>query len=174
MSPDRRNSGGRPADRCRSEAPRSIISSRKRSSGDSRRIDVEDGSSGNLTLPPVPEPSEVVTGGGGDDEERIQVLAFSRPEEEKARLLALTFRIVVARHRIGVIDGGMQRKILEARAEFRRQYAGREEVVEFFEPDRFSSALSIQDNILFGRVAFEQANAQTRISALVREVAGDL
>jgi len=95
-------------------------------------------------------------------------------EEEKARLLALTFRIVVARHRIGVIDGGMQRKILEARAEFRRQYAGREEVVEFFEPDRFSSALSIQDNILFGRVAFEQANAQTRISALVREVATEI
>jgi energy-coupling factor transporter ATP-binding protein EcfA2 len=94
-------------------------------------------------------------------------------EEEKARLLALTFRLVVAEHRLGVIDETMQRKIVEARAEFRRRYTDREDVVEFFEPDRFSSALSVQDNILFGRVAFEQANAQARINALVREVAAE-
>jgi len=96
------------------------------------------------------------------------------PDNEKARLLALTFRLIVARHRLGVIDDEMQRKIVEARAEFRRRYVDREDVVEFFDPDRFSSALSIQDNLLFGRVAFEQANAQARVSALVREVAREV
>jgi ABC-type multidrug transport system fused ATPase/permease subunit len=95
-------------------------------------------------------------------------------EGEKARLLALTFRIVVAQHRIGVIDDARQRKIVEARAEFRRRYTGREDFVEFFDPDRFSSTLSIQDNILFGRVAFEQANAQARLSSLVREVVAEV
>jgi len=95
-------------------------------------------------------------------------------DEEKAQLLALTFRIVVARHRLGVIDDERQRKIVAARAEFRRRYTDREDIVEFFEPGRFSSTLSIQDNILFGRVAFEQANAQTRVSALVREVATEV
>jgi len=95
-------------------------------------------------------------------------------EEEKARLLALTFRLIVARHRLGVIDDDMQRKIVEARAEFRTRYADRPDVVEFFDPDRFSSSLSIQDNLLFGRVAFEQANAQARVSALVRGVAGEV
>ena len=92
-------------------------------------------------------------------------------DEEKARLLALTFRFVSARHRLGVIDEARQHKIVEARAEFRRRYASREEVVEFFDPDRFSSTLSIQDNILFGRAAFDQANAQTVLNAVVREVA---
>ena len=95
-------------------------------------------------------------------------------EEEKARLLALTFRIVVAQHRIGVIDEARQRKIVEARAEFRRRYAGREDYVEFFDPDRFSSTLSIQDNILFGRIAFDQANAQGKLSAVVREVVAEV
>jgi len=95
-------------------------------------------------------------------------------DNEKARLLALTFRLIVARHRLGVIDDEMQRKIVEARAEFRRRYNNRDDVVEFFDPDRFSSALSIQDNLLFGRVAFEQANAQARVSALVREVAREV
>ena len=95
-------------------------------------------------------------------------------DEEKARLLALTFRLVAAQHRLGVIDDGMQQKIVEARAEFRRRYTNREDVVEFFEPDRFSSTLSIQDNILFGRVALEHANAQGRVNALVREVAAEV
>ena len=84
-------------------------------------------------------------------------------DEEKARLLALTFRIVPARHRLGVLDesgrSNMMDGIVAARAEFRRRYAERDDVVDFFDPDRFSPALSIQDNILFGRVAFEQANA---------------
>jgi len=91
--------------------------------------------------------------------------------DEQARLLALTFRLVVAQHRIGAIDEVIQRKIVAARAEFRRRHADWEDVVEFFDPHRFSSALSVQDNILFGRVAFEQANAQARVAALVREVA---
>jgi energy-coupling factor transporter ATP-binding protein EcfA2 len=97
----------------------------------------------------------------------------STSDEEKARLLALTFRLVLAQHRLGVIDDAMQRKIVEARAEFRRRYGDRD-VVEFFEPDRFSSTLSIQDNILFGRVALEHANAQARVNTLVREVAAEV
>jgi ABC-type multidrug transport system fused ATPase/permease subunit len=34
--------------------------------------------------------------------------------------------------------------------------------------------LSIQDNILFGRVALEHANAQARVNTLVREVASEV
>jgi energy-coupling factor transporter ATP-binding protein EcfA2 len=93
--------------------------------------------------------------------------------EEQARFLALTFRLVLAQHRLGVIDDAMQTKIVAARAEFRRRYGNRD-VVEFFEPDRFSSTLSIQDNILFGRVALEHANAQGRVNTLVREVATEV
>jgi ABC-type multidrug transport system ATPase subunit len=94
-------------------------------------------------------------------------------ERDKARLLALTFRLVKARHRLGIMDDAMTDRILSARAEFRRRYQDREDICEFFEPDRFSAALSIQDNILFGRVAFEQASAQGRISAMVREIAAE-
>jgi ABC-type multidrug transport system fused ATPase/permease subunit len=94
--------------------------------------------------------------------------------QARSRLLEITFRLVPAQHRLGVIDDQMQRKIVEARAEFRRRYADRSDVIEFFDPDRVSSALSIQDNILFGRVAYEQANAVTRVAALYREVAMEL
>ncbi len=92
-------------------------------------------------------------------------------ERDKSRLLALTFRLVMSRHRLGVMDETMPRRVVAARQEFSRRFAGRNDICEFFQPDRFAEALSIQDNILFGRVAFDQANAQARISALVREIA---
>jgi formylglycine-generating enzyme required for sulfatase activity len=49
--------------------------------GDHRVIEVEDGSAGNLTLPPVPDGAEVVIGGGNDADERIEAVAFRRPAE---------------------------------------------------------------------------------------------
>jgi ABC-type multidrug transport system fused ATPase/permease subunit len=92
--------------------------------------------------------------------------------QDKARLLALTFRLVRARHRLGIMEGSMQARLVDARNEFRRRYHDRG-VVEFFDPDRFSPALSVQDNMLFGRVGFDQASAQSRISALVRDIASE-
>ena len=94
------------------------------------------------------------------------------PERGKSMLLALTFRLVLSQHRLGVVDDALQAKIVRARAEFGRRFADRD-VVEFFDPDRFNSVLSLQENILFGRVSLEQANAQSRISALVRDVASE-
>jgi ABC-type multidrug transport system fused ATPase/permease subunit len=95
------------------------------------------------------------------------------PERDKARLLALTFKLVKARHRLGVLDESVPAKIVAARAAFQRRYEGRTEICEFFQPDRFSAALSVQDNILFGRVAFDQASAQSRVNALVRRIADE-
>ncbi|HTL77542.1 MAG TPA: ABC transporter ATP-binding protein [Casimicrobiaceae bacterium] len=90
-------------------------------------------------------------------------------DRDKARLLALTLRAVKARHRLGVMDESMPERIVKARGEFRKRF-GESGVVEFFDVDRYSAALSVQDNILFGRVAYEQASAQGRISALVRDI----
>jgi ABC-type multidrug transport system fused ATPase/permease subunit len=94
-------------------------------------------------------------------------------ERDKSRLLALTFRLIRSRHRLGILDEAMPKRLVAARQEFARRYQGRDDICEFFQPDRFSAALSIQDNILFGRVAFDQANAQARISTLVRDIASD-
>jgi len=94
------------------------------------------------------------------------------PPRDKARLLALTMRAVKARHRLGVMDESMPDRIVKARAEFRKRFAD-SGVVEFFDVDRYSAALSVQDNILFGRVAYEAASAQGRISALVRDIGVD-
>ena len=52
---------------------------------DGRRIlDVEDGSGGNLTVPPAAPLVDVVSGGGDDGDERIDAVAFRRPATQAA------------------------------------------------------------------------------------------
>jgi ABC-type multidrug transport system fused ATPase/permease subunit len=91
--------------------------------------------------------------------------------ENKARLLDLVFRLVLAQHRLGVIDDSLQGRIVAARAEFHRRYKARDDIVEFFLPDRMSATLSIEDNLLFGRIAAEHASARGQVIALVRDIA---
>jgi formylglycine-generating enzyme required for sulfatase activity len=49
-----------------------------------RILDVEDGSGGNLTVPPEAPLVEVVSGGSEDGEERIEAVTFRRPETRSA------------------------------------------------------------------------------------------
>jgi ABC-type multidrug transport system fused ATPase/permease subunit len=42
--------------------------------------------------------------------------------------------------------------------------------VEFFDPERYSSAISIQDNILFGRLSYGKPRSASEVGALVGEV----
>jgi formylglycine-generating enzyme required for sulfatase activity len=49
-----------------------------------RVLDIEDGSGGNLTVPPVAPPVEVVSGGGEDADERIEAVTFRRPATQAA------------------------------------------------------------------------------------------
>jgi putative ABC transport system ATP-binding protein len=85
---------------------------------------------------------------------------------DRARLLSLPFKLIDARHRIGVIDDELKTRILAARAELRRTIGSG---VAFFEPDRYNAAATIQDNILFGKVAYGVARAEARVGKLVAE-----
>ncbi len=94
---------------------------------------------------------------------------------DRERLIALTFKLIPARHRLGLIEEPLQARVLEARRRFREQLpAELKDAVAFFEADRYTAAASLQDNILFGKVAYGQAQAAERISELIGEVLADL
>ena len=46
---------------------------------------VEDGSGGNLTVPPEAPLAQVVSGGGDEDDERVEAVAFRRPVQQAQR-----------------------------------------------------------------------------------------
>ena len=91
--------------------------------------------------------------------------------EDRARLLTLPLKLVDARHRLGLIDKAFKARAIESRRALREKLPEKlRRKIAFFEPDTYNAAISIQDNILFGRIAYGQAKAQASVNAAILEV----
>jgi putative ABC transport system ATP-binding protein len=96
-------------------------------------------------------------------------------EADRDRLLALPFKLIAARHRLGLIDEAFEARVLQARRQFAQQLPdGMKGAVEFFDAARYNSSASLQDNILFGKVVTGHADAGAKIGALLHEVVDEL
>lgn len=90
---------------------------------------------------------------------------------ERERLMGLTFKLVPARHRLGLVDDAIRERIVSARRPFAEHLPDElHDEIAFFDLDNFTAGATIQDNILFGKVAYGQANAVSQVGALVGEV----
>lgn len=96
------------------------------------------------------------------------------PEEDRVLLLSLPFKLIPARHRLDLIDDALQPRLVEARKALYAALGEDNEFVRFFNPEKFNPAITIQDNILFGRLAYGQARAQSRVGELIRETVEEL
>jgi putative ABC transport system ATP-binding protein len=92
-------------------------------------------------------------------------------KEDRVKLLSLPFKLIPARHRLDVVDESMQQRLLEARRVFRADLPPKaRQQIEFFDPQLYNAAASVQDNILFGKIAYGESDAPVRIPAIVAEV----
>src|SRR5262249_3757686 len=92
-------------------------------------------------------------------------------KQDRAKLLSLPFKLVPARHRLDVLDDRIQSRLLEARKVFHANLPSQaRRQIEFFDPERYNAAASVQDNILFGKIAYGEADAPVRIPEVLREV----
>lgn len=96
-------------------------------------------------------------------------------EEDRRRLLSLPFLLQPARHRLGVVDDDLRERLLAARRRFASSLPEPlRDRIQFFDSQRYNAAASIQDNILFGKVAYGQARAAERVKGLVTEAIEEL
>jgi putative ABC transport system ATP-binding protein len=90
-------------------------------------------------------------------------------------LLALPFKMIPARHRLGLMDDAFEARILQARRYFAENLpAEMRGGVEFFDVERYNATASLQDNVLFGKIATGQAQASARIGAMLHEILEEL
>jgi len=95
----------------------------------------------------------------------------SLPQADRDRLASLAFPYMEARHRLGLIDGDLETRLLAARRSFAQSLP--EELkgaVEFYDRSRYIAAASVQDNMLFGRLVYGQAQAAAKIGKIIGEV----
>jgi ABC-type multidrug transport system fused ATPase/permease subunit len=90
---------------------------------------------------------------------------------DQERLIGLALRYNESRHRLGLLEPGLEERILVARADFARMLpVSLKSAIEFYDEARFCAAASIQDNLLFGRIAADQAGALEAVQEVTRRV----
>lgn len=101
---------------------------------------------------------------------------YSRLKEaDRRRLLDLPFKLIPARHRLGLIDDELRDKLLKARRYFRENLPkDLTNSIEFFNPDRWNHASNVLDNLLFGKIVYGQAQATEKILAMISSLLGEL
>lgn len=91
-------------------------------------------------------------------------------QHDKRRLMSLPFKLIVARHRLGLITEPIQQTILEARRRIHALAETENLGIEFFDESRYNPRISVQDNILFGKLAYGQAHGQQKVNELIADV----
>ncbi|WP_414471735.1 ABC transporter transmembrane domain-containing protein [Microvirga sp. M2] len=96
-------------------------------------------------------------------------------QEERTRLLALPLAYIEARHRLGLLDDELRRRIVEARS-FVRDTLEKDDAtgVEFYDPEGICMAAPLRDNLLFGRVNYQVADARHRVAEAIAAVVREL
>jgi putative ABC transport system ATP-binding protein len=103
---------------------------------------------------------------------RVQGKTFDAlNEEDRTRILALTFPYVEPQHRFGVLTPEIMARIVALREEFLKNLpASLKDSIEPYDPDRYTTAATLLDNVLLGRIAHQHSDEGEHIRRLVREV----
>jgi putative ABC transport system ATP-binding protein len=113
---------------------------------------------------------------GGDlaeFEELIGRVATRRRSEaaraDRDRLISLALAYSEPRHRLGLVDASLERRIVAARKSFREMISPEiGSSVEFYDPEHYNFAAPVRDNLLFGRVTYGVAGAEDKIAGVMR------
>jgi len=95
----------------------------------------------------------------------------SMEQEDRDRFLALPFMLIPARHRLGLITDEIKARILKARQEFASNIPDSlRGSIEFYSEEKYNGSASLQDNILFGKIASDKADSSEQVGNLISEV----
>ncbi|MFT7576907.1 MAG: putative ABC transport system ATP-binding protein [Alphaproteobacteria bacterium] len=104
------------------------------------------------------------------DERRNSGSDAPMADEATDKLIELALSYIEPRHRLGLVTPELETRILRARNSFKdylpQDYANE---IEFYDRDLFMAAAPIRDNLLFGRVAQNVANAEQRVADFLKE-----
>ncbi len=95
--------------------------------------------------------------------------ALGPPDRLALRGLPLNYS--EARHRLGLINDSIEARAVAARKLFAERLKREDpHAVAIYDPDAYNGAASLQDNILFGRVAHGQAKAEETVRLIMTDL----
>src|SRR5574341_1275730 len=100
--------------------------------------------------------------------ERIAPAAL--PQADQERLIALSLRVIPARHRLGQIDEAFMAKVVTARHRFVETLPPALKGFQPYDRERYFAERTLLENLLFGRTVSTSSLAVKRVNAIVDEV----
>ncbi len=96
-------------------------------------------------------------------------------QDDRNELRSLPFNLVPQRHRLNLLDEAMEQRLIRLRHAFRENLpAELQDKVIFLEQDAYNPGLSIQANILFGRIAHGRAQAVAHVWRIINDIMNSL
>ena len=96
-------------------------------------------------------------------------------EEDRAQIITLSFAYIEPRHRFGLLTAELMDKIVEARNKIYAELpADLQGAIERYDPERYATAASLMDNVLFGRIGNQHPDGPDRIREIVRHLLDEL
>lgn len=95
-------------------------------------------------------------------------------EAEILDILGLAFRIVPARQRLTPLEGEEREKVIQVRRLFRERVIGRSDRYVPFDPAIYLAPLTVEENVLLGKVRLDRRGARERVDGFVRETLVEL
>lgn len=93
---------------------------------------------------------------------------------ERGLIESLPFQLVVSRHRLGLVDQELQNKIVLARKNLSLKLEEADIDYVPFSVDEYQPSLSVQENILFGKVVYGQAFAEEKVTDAIDKTVIDI
>ena len=116
----------------------------------------------------MPDYEAVLSRTSGVDFERAKA-------DDLTMLLKLPFAYIEPRHRLGLMTDDLETRLLEARKKFADELPDDlSDAIEFYEPETYNAASSLQDNVLLGRVAYGIADAQSTVHEAIQSLLKEL
>ncbi len=107
---------------------------------------------------------------------RTEGLEFSETApQDRQKFMHVAFSYCEPRHRLGLVNDDLCEAVVASRQAFRDRLPEQlASAFAFHDPDEINPDVSLQDNILFGRIADERSGAVDRVSALLRAILEEL
>ena len=99
------------------------------------------------------------TGAGG-------TAAMSPQQREK--LSAVSFKLCPARHRLDLVTPTLQEKVITARKTLMDKLGPNNDQIQFFDKDQYNHGMSIQENLLFGKIVYAKGHLQPRVTETIK------
>jgi ABC-type multidrug transport system fused ATPase/permease subunit len=116
-----------------------------------------------ITASELPEYAQVVS--------RLERFAAEAlPQEDQERLIALSLRVIPARHRLGEIDEAFMAKVVAARHRFAETLPPALGTFVPYDRTRYFAERTLLENLLFGRAFSTSSLAVKGVHAIVEEV----